>query len=338
MLITREGNTVGSVSGGCLEHDLIEKAEQVIELGQPNLLHYDTAHPEAGIGRALKGCGGDVSILVQPLNQDRLNLLAACLAKSAADNSTRVMATIIEANGTGGPKIGDQLVLCGDEIEFSDINSKPLIDAITEDTETVAESGRSVTKTYTQNNLEVEVFIERFQTPTSVLIIGADDVAFSLTAFANELGWSSTVVDHRAGLANKKRFPHSECLTLESPSELKRQVKLEQIDAAVILTHICQADLEYLNQLIPSPLEYIGLLGSRGRVGGLLGQLEHPEASLGRQSDDRIHAPVGLDIGAEDPPEIALSIISEIQAVLAGKSAGSLKNRAHRTLSKAEIE
>jgi len=331
MLITSTGVTVGTVSGGCLEGDLIEKAVKVIELGEPKLLHFDTAHPETGIGRALKGCGGDVVILVQPFHKDRLNLLAACLTGSSGNKGTCVLATVIKASGKSGAKVGDQLAVGGDNIEFTDIKGKSLIDAISRDAGAVAKSGRSLTKAYTHDNLEVEVFIERFQTPTSVLIIGAGDIASSMTALARELGWSTTVVDHRPGLATKKRFPHSECVTLDSPSDLCRQVKIDRIDAAVILTHICQADLEYLKQLLPSSLEYIGLLGSHGRVDGLHGQLEHPGNSLEKQLARRIYGPVGLDLGAESPPEIALSIVSEIQAVLAGRTAQFLKDRAKRT-------
>ena len=331
MLITGKGVTVGTVSGGCLEHDLIEKAEKVIELGEPKLLHYDTAHPETGIGRALKGCGGDVVVLVQPISKERLNALAACLIVSAAKNLNFVLATVIKAGGKSGANVGDQLAVCGGKIEFTDINSKSLTDAIMRDAGAIAKSGRSLTKRYTQDNLDLEVFIERFQTPTSVLIIGAGDIASHITAIARELGWSTTVVDHRPGLATKKRFPHSECLTLDEPSHLCRQVKLERINAAVILTHICQADLEYMRQLMPSSLEYIGLLGSHGRVEGLCGQLGALPTSPDRQSPGRIYGPVGLDLGAENPPAIALSIVAEIQSVLAGRTGQSLKERPNRT-------
>ncbi len=331
MLITSQGATVGTVSGGCLEHDLMDKAEKVIKSGEPVLLNYDTAHPETGIGRALKGCGGDVAVMIQPIHKERLHLLAACIAENICNNLAFVLATVIRVSGPSGAKVGDQLAICGDKIKFTDINAESLADALRQEAGAIAKGGSSLIKSYTLDNLDVDIFIESFQSPTSVLIIGAGEIASSMATLANELGCKTIIVDHRPGLATKIRFPHSECITLDEPSHLSQQVKIDRMDAAVILTHICQADLEYMSQLISSALKYIGLLGSHGRVEGLCGQLEHSESSRPGQWPGRIYGPVGLDLGAESPPEIALSIVAEIKAVLSGRTAQSMKDRAKRT-------
>jgi len=333
MLITSAGTTISSVSGGCLEEDLIEKAREIIKLGKPALLPFSTMRSETPDGEAIRGCGGEVEILVEPLQKSRFEVLTDCLSRNGRDKGMCAMATIFKVDGKTEARVGDRLIVRGEKIMSSDVCDKPLAEAIYLDAQAVAESGRSLTKTYTQNDSEIEVFIEPLRAPTSVLIVGAGEITMSLAAFTHELGWRTTVVDHRPGMATREQFPHSTCFTVTAPSDLSAKLSLDEHDAAVILTHICEADLEYLRTLVASSVEYIGLLGSRGRVGGLIGMLSSQEPALNGEALRRVHGPVGLDLGADDPAGIALSIVAEIQAVLAGRSARSLKAGSDRTRS-----
>ncbi|MBI1753275.1 MAG: XdhC family protein [Acidobacteria bacterium] len=163
-------------------------------------------------------------------------------------------------------------------------------------------------------------FLETFDPPTALWIMGAGDDSRPLVRMARELGWFVGVLDHRPAFARAERFPGADAVWAGHPAKLLRTLPLDPRSAVVLMTHHYAKDLESLRLLLPSPAGYLGLMGSRTRSAKLLAEL----AQEGLQPSERFHTPVGLDLGATTPETIALAVLAEIQASLQGRSAQPL--------------
>jgi xanthine/CO dehydrogenase XdhC/CoxF family maturation factor len=168
-------------------------------------------------------------------------------------------------------------------------------------------------------------FTETFTPAISLWILGASDDGRPLVRLARELGWTVGLLDHRPAFARPERFPEADRVLAGHPAQRIPDLGLDSRSAVVLMTHNYLKDLEALRPLAASETPYLGLMGSRARSAKLVEELAAEGIHLG----DRLHSPVGLDLGAEDPETIALAILAEIQACFQGRSGGSL--RATRT-------
>jgi len=169
---------------------------------------------------------------------------------------------------------------------------------------------------------DMVVFRETVQPPPALLICGAGDDVRPLVRFAKELGWHITVADPRADFASSKRFPETDDIVVARPEELMARVPFDAHSLAVVMTHHYRHDLPFLRALLPQPLAYLGLLGPKKRAEKILDDLDATPAQRAR-----LHAPVGLDLGGDTPEAVALAILSEMQATLAGRDGRPLSER-----------
>jgi xanthine/CO dehydrogenase XdhC/CoxF family maturation factor len=166
-----------------------------------------------------------------------------------------------------------------------------------------------------------DVFLEPILPPTSLIICGANHDAAPLVRLASDVGWQVTVVDPWVGSPPRpERFPGAYAVVCCAPADLLSRITVEDGAFAVVMSHNVAHDAAFLAALLPTPVAYIGVLGPRQRTERLLTALDSP-------ADSRLHGPMGLDIGAEDPNAIALSILAEMQAVKTGRSGGPLRER-----------
>lgn len=169
----------------------------------------------------------------------------------------------------------------------------------------------------------VEVFIESYPTPHQLVIVGAVHVAISLAKLGKMLGYRVTVVDPRAVFATQERLPDADSIIVEWPDEAFERLTLTPSTYVAVLTHDPKLDLPALLAALNSEARYVGLIGSRATVAQRKAELE----AMGATSEQlaRIHAPIGLSIGARTPAEIALSVMAEMVAVRrrAGRVEGS---------------
>jgi len=170
-------------------------------------------------------------------------------------------------------------------------------------------------------------FLERVLPPVQLWIFGAGDDALPLVRMAKALGWRVGVTDHRSAYANAARFPEADEVRAVQPTALVPALALDARCAAVLVTHNYAKDLEALRGLLPSPAGYVGVMGHRRRGARLLAALEAEGMDFTAPQIIRFHHPVGLDIGAEAPETLALAILAEIQAVLAGRRGQPLRER-----------
>jgi xanthine dehydrogenase accessory factor len=293
MLIFANGETIGSISGGCLEQDVIANAEKVRATGKAVLLSYDTTTEEDVLFGVGLGCKGLIEIWLEPL--------------SAASEMLDFCEELFRAGETGtvamvlrGEHTGERQYLRG---RF--------------------EAARSTTKTDESGR---EIFYELIQPSIRLFIFGAGYDAIPLATFAKNLGYSVTVVDRRPAYATRERFPQADEVLLKAASDVP-DLGLTKRTAAVVMSHHYISDRDYLKALLPLPLTYLGVMGPRRRAEKMLQEIREEGVMIGDELLSKLHNPIGLDIGAEGPDEIALAILSEINAVFAGHGGGLLREK-----------
>jgi xanthine/CO dehydrogenase XdhC/CoxF family maturation factor len=327
MLMTSQGQMVGSLSGGCLEGDVFEQAQEVMTSGKPIVVQYDTMSDEDIIWGLGLGCNGIVQILIERLEEENpLNPLAF-LSECLHCRQMGVLVTVFHVEGQLKAQIGTRLMMYPDGTFKSDIEDADLVAQIRDDSWKALNDSRSTVKAYPLPTGKAEVFIEFIQPLVPLMIFGAGHDAVPLVRLAQELGWYVTVVDSRQADATQSRFPSADEVVLSRLEEISDRIQLDQRTVAVVMTHNYLHDLELLKILLPSPVRYLGILGPKSRTEKLFQDLQEQGITPTEKQLQRLYSPVGLDMGADAPEEIALSIVAEIQAVFADRSGGSLRNQ-----------
>ena len=326
MLVMEDGRTVGSVSGGCLESDVVERAHRVMMSHAPVLETYDTTGDDDILMGLGMGCRGVVDILVEPLNASSGAAMAA-VCESLTRGEAVAMATVLQSGGDCGFSIGDRVTLGSGGIVscFARGNTRgePLSAALA-DTLAAGSSWRRMAA----GGAGIDVFLELLEPPLPLVIFGAGNDAQPLARFAAGIGWRVIVADGRSAYATPQRFREADTIIVSDPETMAENIALEARSAAVLMTHNYLRDALLLETLIASPVRYIGILGSRRRTESLLLDLARRGIYDPSVHGGRIHGPVGLDIGADTPETIAVAIVAEIQAVFARRAGGSLRDGA----------
>jgi xanthine dehydrogenase accessory factor len=327
MLIAADGQTVGSVSGGCLERDVLNQARRVLQWNKPRVVTYDSMSDDDIVWEFNLGCNGIVDVLIEPIHHNGKRGLLAFLSDCLDHRKTGVVATVFGVEGHMKAAVGNRLMLSERLSAIHDIGDEDLAKAILGDSRRALDSGTPKVTMYELSAGRAEVFIEVIQPPVPLVIFGAGHDAVPLVRFAKELGWHVTVVDPRPGYATRQKFPLADTLVVCRPEEVHEHIEIQRGTVAVVMTHHYLHDADLLRTLLPLPLRYLGLLGSKRRTQRLLHEARKEGVLLSESNLDLVYGPIGLDIGADTPEEIALAIAAEIQAVLAGRSGGMLKIR-----------
>lgn len=314
MLMTAKGEMVGSLSGGCLEGDVLDQGQEVMSSGKYRLVTYDTTS-EADILWGLgMGCQGIVDVFIEPLSGDSGTILMSFFADCLEHRQPGVLVTIFKSQAAEQY----HLMLSPDGNFTTKITDNSLIQLLVDR----AKTAQSLGKSFQISINNIEAFIEVIHPPLNLVIFGAGHDAIPVVSFAQQLGWNVTVLDCRSAYATSARFPEANSVVISEYEKLPKSVILDEKTVAVVMTHNYLYDLTILKTILPLPLRYLGILGPRRRTDKLLAEIPIDE-----QYKKRLYAPVGLDIGADNPQEIALAIIAEIQAVISNRSAGFLRQR-----------
>ncbi len=327
MLVTQAGQMVGSISGGCLEADVFEHAQQIMISGEPVVVTYDTTSDADIVWGLGLGCNGQVHLLIERLTPQSQPTHLAFLAECFRSRQMGVLATVFYVAGQVQENVGARLMLQLDGSMSNQIENSALASLILADAGKVLCHNQSTVKLYQLPMGEAEVFIEVIQPPVSLILFGAGHDAVAVASLAKELGWQVTVVDNRQSNATLERFSQADSIVLCRPERIQEHVTVDNRTVAVVMTHNYLHDQEILKTLLPSPLCYLGVLGSKSRTERLLQDLLVGGMVPTSEQLGRLYGPVGLDIGAETPEEIALAIIAEIQAIMAHRSGGFLRDR-----------
>jgi xanthine/CO dehydrogenase XdhC/CoxF family maturation factor len=328
LLITEDGEVTGSVSGGCLERDVRRHAVWVMQSGTPQHLVYDsTGDPEDdGEDRFSLGCSGVVEVLVERLlpGDAYMAFLAACLR----GQQPAVVATVFASSPDDSIAAGSRLLWRPAKEALSPgIRNARHKKILAEAAASAFATGASSAQIFDIGAGRVAACFEIIEKSPALAVFGGGQDAVPLAAMAKALGMKVIIVDPRPGYAARVRFPAADRLVAEEPQAAVDRLALEGDSLAVVMNHDYRQDLAALEALLPTPIRYLGVLGPKRRTARLLTDL----AARGRVATGallaRLYSPVGLDIGAETPDEVALAIVAEMKAVLAGRRGGSSRER-----------
>ena len=303
MCITRSGRMSGSVSGGCVEADVFERAMQILDSRKPEVASYGIAD-ELGFEVGLS-CGGSIDVLIEPFDvDDQWEILRRCVENDEV---------AVHAIGLApGPLLGRKMVRLDASRSVGTIAAS-IDDLVYDRSERLLQTGGTEVITLPWQGQQAEVYLEAFRPSPCLLIVGATHTAISLCRLATEVGFQVTVIDVRSALATPERFPDAKQIVHAWPEEALEKVPLNSYSSLVVLTHDPKFDIPALASGLRSDARYIGAQGSRVTHEGRKRQLRQD----GFTEDDlaRIRAPIGLDIGSRTPAELALSILAEVLAV-----------------------
>lgn len=324
MLIGALGRLAGSVSGGCLERDVISRGLAVLLSGESQVAVYDTTdQDDLAFGTSL-GCEGRIEILIEPVPPDCPWPLAE-MAVAILD-SRRPVAVATVYRGEGKNWIGRTAILFADDKWRA--RGLDEIAALKEDLATVVATRKPLTRSYSVAHGRVDVLLERIAPPLPLILLGGGHDVPPLVRLAKEMGHHVTVADRRSDFADARRFPGADRVLHAKPPEMLAHITPET--AVVVMNHHYETDAEYLRLLLGTSIAYLGMLGPRKRTDKILGELRQGGLSATAEHLEKLHAPAGLDLGSENPEQIALAILAEIQATLAGRSGMNLGRKPDR--------
>lgn len=314
MLVGASGKLLGGVTiGGCVDAQVVEAGDALIARGGRRLLDISLDDDEAWeIGLT---CGGNVEVMVERIAPADTGdpIVAAYAAVRAALANDRAIVVATPIDGVPGALTLDE------EGASTGSLGEAALDAEARVVAGEVLRGGSRDATMTTPGGARRVFFDRYAPPTTLVIVGAGQIAMSLTAFARELDMRTIIVDGRERYATRERFPHADSIRVGMPSEIVASVAPTKRVAVVLVAHDYKYDLPVLRQLLRAPVGYLGMLGSKKRA-AVVRDLLRAEGFTDEELA-RVRTPVGLDLGGKSPPEVALSILAEIVAVRSGKRA-----------------
>jgi xanthine/CO dehydrogenase XdhC/CoxF family maturation factor len=344
LLIEEEGDTLGSVSGGCLEADVREVAKAVAASGVPSLRHYNTGDEDVVWGLGL-GCNGLVDVFVQPATEGPLAALsprlrrlfagdsgvalATVVADAEAPELGRMLAIVAAAGGAApGGQVPDGPPAASPQRVHGSLGTAELDGQAVGRMRSLLMAGRSGVQTIAGRR----VFVEVLPAPRHLLICGGGDDARPLVAYAADAGFRVTLLDHRPALLAPEWFPQAARREVARPEDPDLALPPAARSLAVVKTHSLAHDREWVRRLLAAGLPYVGVLGPRGRTDRILRDIQEDGERAGGAgaaagAAERVFGPVGLDLGADGPRQVALSIVAELLAFTTGREPRHLSAR-----------
>jgi xanthine/CO dehydrogenase XdhC/CoxF family maturation factor len=302
MVVRADGSTVGAISGGCLEKDLAAHADAVRKALEARVVSYDLTRDDDAPWGLNMGCNARLDVLLEPCAGVPDHLAAALGAEQRRDGA--VIATCFGAPA-GGPAVGARLVLLDEAVSATGaLGEGSLGGSVRTDAHRIMREQRSDVVGYQTPAGEVTVLHEFIPMPIAVVICGEGEDATPLAELAGLLGWQWRRVGKDQPLG-----------------------ALDERSAAIVMTHNFARDAALLAELLGTRAGYIGVLGPKRRTERLLDDVKKSGRQLSPLDPARLYAPVGLDLGAETPAEVALAIAAEVRARFSGREGGALRVR-----------
>ena len=309
LLICGEGAHAGTISGGCLEAEVLRKAAWKVRDGavveRYSTLFDDTAEIPYGLG-----CGGTVDLLLEPLATPEGSALMAALT-AALGGEDVVVATWLPRGAEPVARLVMRLdgsvVFASESLGEDELRAMRRLLLADSSTQLMTEGGR-------------EIFAEKIAAPQRLAVFGAGDDAQPLVAMAAMMGWNVSVADGRAQLARAERFAAAQAVIA---TDSVNALQIATRDAVVVMTHSYEQDRRLMAELLPLAPRYLGLLGARHRSSLLLCEAATLSGLTLEAACARVHAPVGMDLGGDGPEAISLAVLAEVQACIHGRAGTS---------------
>ncbi|MFF0123506.1 XdhC family protein [Micromonospora arida] len=333
MVVTTDGTVIGSVSGGCVEADLYERARRVLDTGQPELCRYGISDDDAyTVGLT---CGGILDVFVERVDASALPALDAVAAARRSGHPAAIVTCVAAdvndepptdagSSPSTGPtdparRLGRRLVLTGQR-SVGSLGDDRLDDAASADALGLLAAGRSGMLRYGYHGQRrgggISLFVTAYATPPRMIVFGAIDFAAAVARIGAFLGYRVTVCDARPVFATARRFPEADEVVVQWPHRyLRTELAADRLDERTVLcvlTHDPRFDVPLLELALRHPLAYVGAMGSRRTHDERHKLLS--EAGLSPAQLARLASPIGLDLGGRTPEETAVSVAAQIVA------------------------
>ena len=324
MLVIDSGEWIGGISGGCLEGDALKKAKFAIAQNKSSIVTYDTSDDDPfQIGVGL-GCNGIIDVLLTPIDsQDSENQILN-LEKCIDNREPNVIITILNLKEVNAQiKVGQSFLTDKNNEFLKLLSSNNDTSTLEEDLQNCKNSKQSIIKKYQTESGEIDLFLEVIIPATHLIIYGGNYDIYSLVKLTKEIGWKVSVVCNPLKM-NKLLFEIADNVIEKERGD---QFEIDEFTVAVLMAHDYETDFQNMLKLLKTSISFIGMLGPRKRTDKMFLQLAEEGNPVSEQDLLRIASPVGLDIGAITPDEIAISIIAEIKVFFTGRDGKRLKFR-----------
>ncbi len=320
MLVFESGVFEGGISGGCLEGDALRRSQIAILKQQPSIVTYDTSKEnEIGVGL---GCNGIIDVLISPISENSSTL--KMLQKCVSDRGFHIIATVTALNCDDESIIlGSSFYYDKDSKSLEDCGHEGLRDFLKDKIEDVLENQKSKSYHFEEDKVKAKVFIELIPPQFHLAVYGDNYDVYPILELAKLMDWEVSLTGNIQKLKKEKLQSVKNIF----PKNLDSRPVIDDRTAVILMAHDYKTDYNNLQKLIKSPAPYIASLGPRKRFEKMVAAYKSDGREFSKQEMQRIFAPCGLEIGANTPEEIAVSLFSEILSVFSDKKGGMLREK-----------
>ena len=323
MLVLESGEWIGGISGGCLEGDALKKARLAMSQNKATLITYDTTDDDPyQIGVGL-GCNGVIDVLITPLDPNNPNNAVRQLQNCIDQRVPNLVVTVTGISKPHHDIVLGQVFRFDNESHFDEIFPiNELKTSLKVEIKDALNNTKSVSREYTlENEVRITLFLEVIPPAIQFYVFGSNYDVYPMVRVAKELGWRVICICNPAKM-------HSSLTQLADAVEPKDYIpEIDSFTAAVSMCHDYETDYRNLQMLLKTNIKYIGLLGPKKRTLKMYGRMTDEGNAISVEQEECIYSPVGLDIGAATPEEIALSVCAEIRAFFSKREGNRLKLR-----------
>ena len=324
MLVIDSGEWIGGISGGCLEGDALKKAKLSIAQNRASIITYDTTDDDPfQIGVGL-GCNGIIDVLLTPINSEDTNNQILTLEKCINSRNPKMVITVLGLTLKDCKiKVGQSFIDTENKEFLKLFSLKNNIELLEKDLQSCNISQKSVIKNYKTEKGEIKLFLEVMIPAIHLIIYGGNYDIYPLVKLSKEIGWKVSVVCNPLKV-HKSLFEMADAVI---PKEQSEEIRIDDFTVAVLMAHDYETDFQNMRKLLKTSILFIGMLGPKKRTDKMFLQLSDEGNPISESDLMRIASPVGLDIGATTPEEIAISIIAEVKTFFSGRDGSRLKFR-----------
>ncbi|MFQ5754124.1 MAG: XdhC family protein [bacterium] len=262
-----------------------------------------------------------------PNKEDKFNLYQI-LKKTIQEEKPVVLTTVLVNQSDKAVKPGAKMLVFPDGVMQGNLGNPELNTRVVKNALELLSKERAKTLAYEFSPAQkIEVYIEPLLPPPPLIIIGGDADSIPIVRLSKQLGFKVILVDHRPNFANPQKYPEANQTVVADPEDFSQRLQIDEKSFILIKTHNYLKDKKILKTVLKSKARYIGQLGPKARTEDLLKDLSREGVSFTAEALAKLYAPVGLDIGAESPEQIAMSIVAELLAAKNGREGGFLKNQ-----------
>lgn len=322
MIINEQGNGIGSITAGCLEDKVRQLAGEVLDDGHLRVETYNLMEGDDDVWGLGVGCNGIIDVLLEPIDERYRPVVKAFEA-----GEDIIVFTVLESereDTAGGDRAYYQP---GKGFPSTGKLSAAVLNPFTGIAENLARDGKAETVTVETDNGPVIVFIDSIVTPPELLVVGSGHDVGPVVELAKRNDFRVSVVGFRGGADLEKRFLEADVTTTTSPANLREDHEFDTDTYTVVMTHNFVDDRLAVDELLETPVPYIGLMGPRERFEEMRDAFADEGRTFSEKELDRLYTPIGLDRGGGSPHQIATSIVAEALATHNNRQPQHLKER-----------